>query len=220
MVGIGHLPSAVGLGLGVWLIAAALAILARRWQVGRGAGADMARLARTTPLAVWGMVLAHAGLGVTTLGITAVTSWQSNKVLTMTAGQTVKMAGKTVTLESVALARGPNYEANQARFEVSGPGGARTLISERRFYPVSQTHTTQAAIGVGVMGNTYISIGDETADGALVVRLWDHPLVGWIWGGGLIMALGGLLSLADRRLRRAVVRRTVPGAPQPAPAAA
>jgi cytochrome c-type biogenesis protein CcmF len=220
MVGIGHLPSAVGLGLGVWLIAAALAILARRWQVGRGAGADMARLARTTPLAVWGMVLAHAGLGVTTLGITAVTTWQSNKVLTMTAGQTVKMAGKTVTLESVALARGPNYEANQARFEVSGPGGARTLISERRFYPVSQTHTTQAAIGVGVMGNTYISIGDETADGALVVRLWDHPLVGWIWGGGLIMALGGLLSLADRRLRRAVVRRTVPGAPQPAPAAA
>ncbi len=224
-VGVGHLLAALGLALGVWLIGAAFAILARRWRLGQGSAGEMARLARTTPLAVWGMVLAHAGLGVTTLGIVTVTAWQSNKVLAMSAGQSVDLAGKTVTLRSVRVARGPNYEANQARFEVSGAGvfgagGTRTLIAERRFYPVSQTHTTQAAIGVGLMGNTYISIGDETPAGALVVRLWNHPLVGWIWGGGLIMALGGLLSLADRGLRRATVRRTAAVAPQPAPAAA
>jgi len=207
IAGLGHLLAALGLALGVWLIGAAFALLARRWRVGQGSGAEIARLARMTPLAVWGLALAHAGLGVTTLGITAVTAWQSNKVLTMAAGDTVALAGRTVTLEQIQIVRGPNYEANQARFEVSGAGGARTLISQRRFYPVSQTYTTQAAIGMGLTGDTYISIGDENAAGGLVVRLWNHPLVGWIWGGGLIMALGGALSLADRGLRRAAVRR-------------
>ncbi|MEO8926602.1 MAG: heme lyase CcmF/NrfE family subunit [Caulobacteraceae bacterium] len=218
--GLGRVLSVLGLSLGVWLIAAAAAVLARRWRIGHGSGTEVLRLARTTPLAVWGMVLAHAGLGVTTLGITAVSAWQTNKVLTLTAGQSTALAGKTVTLQSVHIVRGPNYEANQARFEVSGVGGARTLISERRFYPVSQTHTTQAAIGVGPLGNTYISIGDQDPTGALVVRLWRHPLVGWIWGGGLIMALGGALSLADRGLRRAAVKRTSVAAAQTVPVSA
>jgi len=221
VLGVAHVLTLLGLALGVWLIAAAFWVLARRWRIGQGGGAvEIARLARATPLAVWGMVLAHAGLGVTALGITADTAWQTNKVLTMTAGQAVSLAGRTVTLRSVRIVRGPNYEANQARFEVSGPLGDRTLISQRRFYPVSQTRTTEAAIGVGFLGNTYISIGDETAAGALVTRLWDHPLVGWIWGGGLIMALGGALSLADRGRRRAVVKRSAPAAPRTAPATA
>lgn len=216
--GIGRLLSALGLGLGVWLIAAAVAVLARRWRLGEVTRADLPALVRSTPLAVWGMVLAHAGLGVTTIGISAVSAWQSNKVLTMAAGQSVALAGGAVTLRSVEVVRGPNYEANQARFDVDGPLGHRTLISERRFYPVSQTHTTQAGIGYGPLGDTYISIGDQRDDGALVVRLWNHPLVGWIWAGGLIMAFGGALSLADRSLRRAVVRRSAVAAPQAAPA--
>jgi cytochrome c-type biogenesis protein CcmF len=216
--GVGRLLSALGLALGVWLIAAAVAVLARRWRLGEAARADLPALVRSTPLAVWGMVLAHAGLGVTTIGISAVSAWQSNKVLTMAAGQSVALAAGTVTLRSVEVVRGPNYEANQARFDVAGPLGHRTLISERRFYPVSQTHTTQAGIGYGPLGDTYISIGDQRDDGALIVRLWNHPLVGWIWAGGMIMALGGALSLGDRSLRRVVVRRRAIAAPQAAPA--
>jgi cytochrome c-type biogenesis protein CcmF len=185
-------------------------ILLRRWRMGQSGLGQSLRLARATPLAIWAVALAHAGLGVTTLGISAVTAWQTNKVLSMTAGQQVALGGKTVTLDQVRIERGPNYEANQARFTVAGGmGGARTLISERRFYPVSQTHTTVAGIGFGPLGDVYISVGDADADGGLVVRLWDHPLVGWIWAGGLIMALGGALSLADRGLRRVVVRRTL-----------
>ena len=65
-----------------------------------------------------------------------------------------------------------------------------------------------AGIGFGALGDTYISIGDQDPQGALVVRMWDHPLVGWIWAGGIIMALGGLLSLADRGLRRVALRRS------------
>jgi len=79
-------------------------------------------------------------------------------------------------------------------------------VSERRLFPASQTTTTQAGIGTGFMGNVYVSIGEQNADGALVVRIWDHPLVDWIWGGGFLMVLGGALSLSDRRFRVGAAR--------------
>jgi cytochrome c-type biogenesis protein CcmF len=130
------------------------------------------------------------------------------------------LAGKLFTLDSVQSVPGPNYEATQAKFSVVSSLGWRHLISERRVFPVSQTHTTVAGIGVSLLGNVYISIGDPNPDGSLVVRLWDHPLVDWIWGGGLIMALGGAVSLADRGLRvGAANRATRPvAAAQPASA--
>ena len=210
-VGVGHLVTALGVALGVWLIAGSAMLLARRWRVGEASLGELGRLARSTPLAFYGLVLAHAGLGVLTLGVTGVTSWQTNKVLTMTAGQSVTLAGKSITLQSLQTVPGPNYEASVATFSVVSPLGWRRLVSERRVFPVSQTHTTVAGIGVGLFGNTYISIGDPNPDGSLVVRLWDHPLVDWIWGGGLIMAFGGAISLADRGLRVGAANR----APRP-----
>ena len=100
---------------------------------------------------------------------------------------------------------GPNYQADQARFTVVSHAGSRTLVSERRLFPASQTTTTQAGIGTGFLGNVYVSIGEQGA-GGLVVRIWDHPLVDWIWGGGFLMVLGGALSLSDRRFRVGAAR--------------
>jgi cytochrome c-type biogenesis protein CcmF len=216
LAGVGHVFTVGGMALGVWLVAGAVLILARRWRLGQVSAPELQRLMRATPLAVWGLVLAHAGLGFTTLGVTAMNSWQTNKVLTMVPGQSVSLAGQTITLDTIQSAPGPNFEATQARFDVASRFGRRALVSERRVFPVSQTHTTVAAIGVGLFGNTYISIGDPNPDGSLVVRMWDHPLVDWIWGGGLIMALGGVISLADRGLRVGAALR----APKPALAGA
>ena len=115
-----------------------------------------------------------------------------------------------VRLDSVERVFGPNYEAMRATFTA----GRRTLVSEKRFYPSSQDTTTEAAIGVGLFGNTYVSVGDPTPDGAVVVRMWDHPMVGWIWSGALIMAFGGLVSLSDRRLRLGAAARLPSPAPQ------
>jgi cytochrome c-type biogenesis protein CcmF len=207
--GIGHLFAALGLAVGVWLIVGAFVVLARRWRVGQVPRSEVFDLARATPLAVWGLVIAHAGLGVTTVGITAVTAWQTNKVLSMSPGQSVKLAGNTITMQSVRPVTGPNYEANQAQFEVAGAFGRRTLVSERRLYPASQTTTTDAGIGVGILGNIYISVADPNPDGGLTVRMWNHPFVDWIWAGALLMAFGGAVSLADRSLRVAKVERTV-----------
>jgi cytochrome c-type biogenesis protein CcmF len=202
--------SAAALGLAAWLVAGALAIPGRRWWAGR---ANLGRSIRATPPAVFGLSLAHAGLGLLLLGITGVTAWHSDKVLTMRPGDTTVFAGLTLTLRSIDLADGPNYQARQARFDITGRGGPYTLIAERRAYATSQT--TEAAIHVSPAGNFYISGGDEQ-DGGIVVRLWDHPLIVWIWIGGFTMALGGLVSLCDRRLRLGVAAR----APRPVPIAA
>jgi cytochrome c-type biogenesis protein CcmF len=205
--GVHHLFAALGLALGVWLMVGAFVVLARRWRIGQVSGADVIGLARSTPLAVWGLVIAHAGLGVTTIGVTSVTAFQANKVLSMSPGQSVRLAGNTITMEAVRPITGPNYEANQARFDVAGAFGRRTLLSERRLYPASQTTTTEAGIGVGLLGNIYISVADPNPDGGLTVRMWNHPFVDWIWAGGLLMAFGGAVSLADRSVRVARVER-------------
>jgi cytochrome c-type biogenesis protein CcmF len=205
--GVGQVLAAAGLALGLFVISGAVAIVAARWRTMDRKHRTLGRLIRITPLPVWGLVLAHAGLGVTTIGITGVSAFQTNIVLAMREGQSVNLAGRHVKLESIANADGPNYQAVKAFFSVETMTGERELISERRFYPVSQTQTTKAGIGVGVLGNTYISVGDRAADGGLVVRMWDHPLVDWIWAGGALMALGGALSLADRRVRVGAVQR-------------
>jgi len=218
MFGPRHATAALGFALGAWLIIGAAAVLARRWRLGEGGAGGAAARLRTTPLAVWGLVLAHAGLGVTAVGVSAMAGWQSNLVVSMAPGQSVTLAGKRIALTGVRTVAGPNYEAAEARFVAQTLAGPRVMISERRLFEASQTTTTQAAINAGLLGNVYISVGDRAADGGLVVRMWNHPLVTCIWGGTFLMALGGALSLADRRLRVAVVRRAMKPAGLLAPA--
>ncbi|MFZ5718346.1 MAG: heme lyase CcmF/NrfE family subunit [Pseudomonadota bacterium] len=212
--GLGGVLTAGGLALSAWLIAGALGVLGRRWWAGR---AYLARSIRTTPRSIVGLVVAHAGLGLLTLGITGVTSWDSEKVLTMRPGDSTVFAGRTLTLSDYELVQGANYQAKQARFTVKGMGGAYELRSEKRFYPSAQSQTTEAGIRVGALGNFYVSVGEETAEG-VIIRMWNHPLIVWIWIGGFAMSVGGLVSLSDRRLRvGAAVKPVVPVA-QPAPA--
>jgi cytochrome c-type biogenesis protein CcmF len=199
--GFGQVLAAGGLALGVFLIAGALMILVQRWRIGQERRTDLLRLIIGTPLPVWGLVLAHLGLGVTTIGISGVSAFQDSKVLAMVPGQSVILANYRVTLDSIAQVTGPNYQADKAFFSIESAFGQRELVSERRMFPASQTTTTLAGIGVGLLGNTYISVGDRANNGAIVVRMWDHPLVDWIWAGAFFMALGGAVSLADRRVR-------------------
>ncbi|MEW5686222.1 MAG: heme lyase CcmF/NrfE family subunit [Pseudomonadota bacterium] len=212
--GLKGVATAGGLALAAWLIVGSVAVLGRRWWSGR---AYLARSIRTTPRSIWGLALAHAGLGLLTLGVTGVSSWETDKVLNMRPGETVEFAGRVLTLRSLEMVQGPNYEARRATFVVKGRGPEYELRSERRFHPSAQSQTTEAGIRVGPLGNLYVSVGEESADG-VIVRLWNHPLIVWIWIGGFVMSLGGLVSLSDRRLRvGAAVKQAQPLA-QPVPA--
>ncbi len=200
-----QIAAAGGLALAVWLVLGAAAILVRRWN-----GSDTWRKVRTTPMSTYGLVLAHAGLGILVAGVTAMSIWQTSKILVLQPGERVTVGPATVRLDGLHEALGPNYVTLVARFTMVRGGVERPLVSERRFYPASRTQTTQAGIASFLTGNTYVAVGEVQGRG-IVVRAYDHPLVGWIWAGAVMMAAGGAASLADRRFRLGAARPAAAG---------
>ena len=192
---------AIGLALGVWLIAGGLIYLWVRLQRGEGRlGAKLALL----PLAVWSMSLAHVGAGVLTVGAIAETAFRSERAAEMAPGDSVDFAGWRVTLLEVGGAEGPNYSANRASFRIERQGAAFPLSAERRFYPTSPMPTTEVGIRSGLDGDLYVALGDAIRDrpGAWSIRLYHNPLVHLIFIGALMMAVGGVLSLIALARRR------------------
>jgi cytochrome c-type biogenesis protein CcmF len=150
-----------------------------------------------------GMVLAHLGVAVFVAGVTLVKGYESDKDLKMQAGDTVELAGYTFRLEGVSRVDGPNYTAAQAKMLVfKGPRPVTVMYPERRVYNVQEQVMTEAAIHPGLTRDLYVSLGDPLdQNGTWLVKVQHKPFVDWIWGGCLIMALGGLLAASDRRYR-------------------
>jgi cytochrome c-type biogenesis protein CcmF len=164
------------------------------------------------PRSVYGTALAHAGLGVTLLGIVSVTALQVEHFQVMKPGERAELADFVLTFEGLEPMRGPNYVDERGRFTVlRGGAPAGEIVSAKRVYTARQMPTTEAGIRTFSLGQLYVSLGDATADGGIVVRAWWKPLVTLIWLGSVLMMLGGTLSLLDRRLRV--------GAPSPRKAA-
>jgi cytochrome c-type biogenesis protein CcmF len=203
----------VGVALGVWVVFGALTDL---WQrTGRqGIAARLGRLGRL-PRSDWGKAISHAGLGITIFGIATLTAWQQEDIRTAQIGESFAVGAWEITLESVERAEGPNYSATVAAMRVSRDGKEiATLHPEKRFYPVAAMPTTEAAIRNGFLRDIYLVIGDAQTDGGYAVRTYIKPFANWIWGGAILMALGGLVSLTDRRLRVAAgASRRVEGVP-------
>ena len=209
----------LGIGLAAWLGMGALVELAERIKLFRLPFADSWRRAVNLPRAAWGMTIAHLGVAVLVAGVTAASSWQVERVILMRAGETIDIAGYTFLFRGTARADGPNYLSRRGTFEVTRDGDAiTTLYPEKRFYPVQGMPTTEAAIRTNFMADLYAVLGDpEGTDSARnglpqfivesnpnvawTVRLYWTPLVPWIWIGAVIMALGGVVSLSDRRHR-------------------
>ena len=190
----------VGVALGVWLVAGAALDLAGR--SGRGAtGARLGRL-RRLPRADWGKAVAHSGFGVTIIGISAMLAWQSEDIRVAQLGESFDIAGYQITLVSVDEVPGPNYTATRARMEVAHGGrDLAVMYPEKRAFLAAGTQTTEAAIDNGLFRDLYLVIGDPQPGGGFAVRAYVKPFASWIWAGAIFMALGGLLSLSDRRFR-------------------
>ncbi len=193
----------LGIGLGVWVIAGSLNELALRLGIGRPfEPRRVLTRARGLPRAAWAMTLAHVGLGVLILGITVQSAGQVEHILVMRPGDSVDLVGYSVRLDGVGSVKGPNYTAQRATFTVTRDGAPVTVLaSERRFFPVEGMPTTEAGIDTNLWRDLYFVLGDAANGGGFAVRLYYNPLVLWIWGGAGIMALAGLISLTDRRLR-------------------
>jgi len=218
LMGEGALLGAVGIGLAAWLAVGTLVDLAHRIGLGRaGLGTALGRLGRL-PRASWGMTLGHLGLAIAMAGMTAAGVWKQEHVQVMQPGQQMQLAGHTFTFEGATPEPGPNYSSVRGRFTVTRDGSPVAVLEpEKRTYAVSGQPTTEAGIHSTFWGDLYAVIGDAdgtpgASGGGFVTRIYFNPLVAWMWGGVLIMVLGGLLSLSDRRHRVGVPKGRRQGA--------
>jgi len=153
------------------------------------------------------MQVAHLGVAVFIIGVTLVTGYQSEQDVRMQRGDVVRAGGYDFQFVGVTNVNGPNYIAGRAEMVVSRNGEViERLYPEKRNYTASGNVMTETAIDSGIFRHLYISLGEPIGGGAWSVRVYYKPFVGWIWGGAILMALGGGLALSDRRYALAARR--------------
>jgi len=211
----GSIMAPIGVVLGIWVVVGALADL---WQRA-GRGGVPARLMRMTrlPRADWGKATAHAGMGVTIFAIAAMLGWETEDIRVAHIGQSFEHDGYTLTLTDVQRVEGPNYISTMAFVDVAVDGRlVAQLNPERRVYPAAGMPTTEAGIDYGFFRDVYLALGDPQEGGGWALRTYIKPFANWLWAGCILMALGGLISLSDRRFRVAAGARRAPAAATPA----
>ena len=195
---IGILPL-LGLALGLGLAVASLLPLRRR------------KLSRT-PLATWGMVVAHFGIAVALLGMSSESAFTQERLAALEEGGRTSVGPWSIELQGVEPIAGPNWTAMQARIAARYDGGkANVLTPQARNFWAPPQQTTESALLTRWNGQLYAVVGDRTPDGRWQLRLWWKPFVPLIWYGGLLVALGGVRALIGRiitdiRNRRLAVR--------------
>ncbi|MFM9941905.1 MAG: heme lyase CcmF/NrfE family subunit [Hyphomicrobiaceae bacterium] len=205
------------LALGVWVIAGSVSELAFRAKAGQAPWPEVWRRLRHLPRASYGSALAHAGVGISVIGIVATSAWQTEKVVAMRPGEKLEIAGYTLEFRGTAPGVGPNYKELTGSFAVTRGGAAiAELTPSKRLYDQPPQPTTEAGIHASWRGDLYTVLGDEQQTGAYTVRVYFNPLVRFIWLGAIVMFFGGLLSLSDRRLRVGAPRRSRARTLQPA----
>ena len=187
----------IGVFLGSWIVMGAIIDLLSKL----GNSRSMRRLI-FLPRADFGKFFAHAGLGVTMFAIAALSSWEKEDIRVVSIGSSWKLGSYELKLDDVLEVRGPNYFSTMGIIPVSKEGSELiTLRPEKRNYPIAQMPTTEAAIDYRISRDLYVVLGDQQSENAWTVRTYLKPFANWIWGGCAMMALGGILSLTDRRLR-------------------
>lgn len=203
--------ASAGIAMGAWLVLGSLTELAERTRVFRASGAETWRRLIGLPRGSWGMTLAHMGLGIFVLGACFETGWKVEAAETLPIGGRLNVGAYELTLESINGIDGPNYDAERATIHAVKAGReVCTPTPERRFYPAGGQTTSEVAICTIGANHLYVVLGerrDSAGPPVWLVRAYWNPWALLIFGGPVVMALGGLLSLSDRRLRLGVGRR-------------
>jgi len=210
----GPLLAAFGIALATWLVVGAFSELAERTKLFRAPLGESWRRACHLPRASYGTTMAHAGLGVALAGIIGTSLWQVERIQVMHPGDGLDVAGYRIALSGVAPHDGPNYGGERATVEVRRAGTlVASLHPERRSFPVAGTEVTETAIRTSGLADIYAVLGESDGRGGWTIRLYYNPLAPWIWFGAVLMVIGGLISLSDRRYRvGAPARRRTPAA--------
>jgi cytochrome c-type biogenesis protein CcmF len=210
----GRMLAPVGLALAAWLVAGSAVDLLNRARFGKVPFAQVLRRLRNLPRSEWGKAISHAGMGLTIFGIAAVTAWEVEDIRVVNLGDRFAVGGYEFQLNSVNRSQGKNYKADIG--DVTAYKNGRVvaqLAPEKRFYPVQSMPTTEAAIDTSLTRDLYVVLGDRQENGSWAMRTYIKPFTVWMWIGVLVMSIGGLLSMSDRRYRVAsTARRKTPDA--------
>lgn len=201
---------AIPLMMGEFTWLASLGFLLAFWVIASGC-LQIIRQAKTgkPTRSFIGMQFAHLGIAVFVIGVTMVGAYQEEKDVRMSAGETVSVGGYQIQLQTVKPAPGPNYNAMRGTFLLSKNGvNEATLYPEKRSYFTSTMPMTEAAIDIGLTRDIYVSLGEDLGDRSWAVRVYYKPFIDWIWGGCLLMALGGVLAISDKRYRMKLRKQT------------
>ncbi len=211
--------AALAMGVAAWLVAGAAVDIAERTGLFRMPLPDTLRRAANLPRSAWGTAIAHSALGIMVAGITASSSWQTERIQIVRPGDTVALGGYEVTFKGAGNVPGPNYVALRGTFDVTADGRKiTTLYPEKRDYPAEKSNTNEAAIHTTPLADLYVVLGDSDGKGGWATRIYHNPLVPWIWAGAIFMAIGGIVSLSDRRLRVGAPKRAASKTPVAEPA--
>ena len=198
---------AFGLFMALWIVTTTLVNL--RERIAGAQGGALSRLGRQ-PRGYWGMLLAHLGVAVFIVGVTLVKGYETERDIRMSPGDSVSIGAYTFRFEGTTERIGPNYRAARGTFDVAKNGVSfEKLFPEKRVYNAQGMPMTEAAIDSGVLGDLYVSLGEPVEGNAWTVRVYRKPFVTWIWGGCVLMALGGLVALTDRRYRLSARREEI-----------
>jgi cytochrome c-type biogenesis protein CcmF len=199
--------AAFGLFLAFWVVAATAVQFGARMKT--APQATLLGKLRANSASWYGMQLAHVGVAAFIIGVAMVKGFETERDLRMAPGDKVELGGYEFTFAGTRELPGPNYAAMQGIFEVRRPGSqeiVKKMYPEKRIYQASGQTMTEADIDAGIAGDLYVSMGEQVEGNAWGIRIYHKPFVDWIWGGCLLMALGGFFAIADRRYRLA--RRT------------
>jgi cytochrome c-type biogenesis protein CcmF len=217
----GAVAFAIGIFIATWVIAASIALwLERLKEVGDAGRMPWLQRIRALPAGFYGMLLAHMGIGVFTIGVACVNTLQVEVDRAVAPGESLALKDYEFKLIRLVAADGPNYRATRGQVEVSQNGVARfTLWPEKRVYASQGSVMTEADIDSGFTRDVYVSLGELLPDGRWTIKAWIKPFIDWIWAGCFMMAIGGFLAVADRRYR-AVRQAAAATVRVPSPAAA
>ncbi len=192
----------VGLLMAFWVMSSVFVALKTRLNAGNQQDTLWLKLKKISP-AFYGMLVAHFGLAVFIVGVTMVKGYELEQDLTMSVGETRQLYGLDFRFEGTKPIRGPNYVAKQGQFFVSKAGQHMTLLTpEKRFYPVQRSMMTEASISTSPVRDIYVSLGEQLNNDAWSIRIYIKPFVQWIWIGCMLMALGGILTIVDKRYNK------------------
>ncbi len=209
--------SAACAGLGLFAIVGSFVDVFARVTGGGFTPVAIWRRASGLPLSAWGTALAHAGVGVSLLGIAA-TGWGVERIVSMRSGDVAELGRFTVSMDALRERRENNYVETEALMTVrSGGVVVGVMTPSRKFYGARRMTTTDAGLMTVALGQIHIVLPEQNPNGSIDVRMYWKPYVALIWLGSLLMFFGGGASLADRRLRIGVARRAQPRASGPAP---